>query len=398
MLRARAKLQKSVLQPGVNIKAAINDMRVCFESTVHVIGEGTFGLCVSVDNDDDLESGCALKLPLNAKRKLADSTDAEFAQEVEVASGFCRIDDTDEDIRAYRGLVPCLPVHMGNVAGLLMPRGVGSLKDAIYDENNRHLLELSTTGALYDLLNGVARMHEMGYAHQDLKPENVIVFLDDSDKHGGRFRLKIGDFGSTRPDPATSMVKSWATTTAYLSLEGILAGWQHARSDRTTDDVWALGCILYEMVTQKALCRLSRGRHTDKHQRAATRCVELLGSASLQDIANDQVCQEIRPILCKLQSMPPDGTMSSHLSAMANYPCHQDYIYASALALKHISDNRPITASELKSILKRATASSPTHQWGYTTSEQHVYNVDGDCLEVTEEDNRGHKRVRIEWS
>ena len=397
MRKARAKLQRSELNPGVNIKAAMKDMSVRLDSTVYVLGEGTFGLCVSVDNDDDLESGCALKLPLTAKRKLADSSDAEFAQEVEVASGFCRI-DTDEDIRAYRGLVPCLPVHMGNVAGLLMPRGVGNLKEAIFDDDNKHLLELSTNGALYDLLNGVARMHEMGYAHQDLKPENVIVFLDDDEQQRERFRLKIGDFGSTRPDANVSMVKSWATTTAYLSLEGILAGRQHARSDRTTDDVWALGCILYEMVTQKALCRLPRGRHTDTHQRAATRCVELLGSAPLQDIANDQVCQEIRPILCKLQSMPSNGTVSSHLSAMANYPCHQDYIYASALALKHISDNRPITASELKFILKRATASSPTHQWGYTTSEHHVYKVDGDCLEVTEEDNRGHKRIRVEWN
>ena len=102
MLKARAKLQKSVLQPGVNIKSAIEDMRVRFDSTVYVLGEGTFGLCVSVDGD--LESGCALKLPLTAKRKLADSSDTEFAHEVEVASGFCRI-DTDEDIKPYRGLV-----------------------------------------------------------------------------------------------------------------------------------------------------------------------------------------------------------------------------------------------------------------------------------------------------
>ena len=75
------------------------------------------------------------------------------------------------------------------------------------------------------LLAGVARLHEQGLAHFDLKPENVLVV------HG---EPKLGDVGlvAGRDDPAPK-----SGTPQYLTPEG------------TANDVFALGRILYELIT-----------------------------------------------------------------------------------------------------------------------------------------------------
>ena len=46
----------------------------------------------------------------------------------------------------------------------------------------------------HDLLNGLAELHEAGYAHGDLKPENVLEF-----EEGPTSILKLADFGKSKP-------------------------------------------------------------------------------------------------------------------------------------------------------------------------------------------------------
>jgi serine/threonine protein kinase len=45
-----------------------------------------------------------------------------------------------------------------------------------------------------DLLQGVKTIHDKGYAHQDLKPQNLLVYGDGS----GGYTLKIADFGEAK--------------------------------------------------------------------------------------------------------------------------------------------------------------------------------------------------------
>mmetsp|Transcript_3499 Transcript_3499/g.9474 ORF Transcript_3499/g.9474 Transcript_3499/m.9474 type:complete len:271 (+) Transcript_3499:148-960(+) len=49
--------------------------------------------------------------------------------------------------------------------------------------------EREAWGLLYDLANGAGEMHSRGFAHLDIKPENVVV---------GRGRFRLCDLGSTR--------------------------------------------------------------------------------------------------------------------------------------------------------------------------------------------------------
>ena len=102
------------------------------------------------------------------------------------------------------------------------------------------------------IADGLAAAHSKGVIHRDLKPENVYLTSE-----GG---LKILDFGLAlirRPDSAetnTSTPTAFATsqpgmalgTVPYMSPEQLRG---QVVDNRT--DIWALGCVLYEMLTQR---------------------------------------------------------------------------------------------------------------------------------------------------
>jgi eukaryotic-like serine/threonine-protein kinase len=95
------------------------------------------------------------------------------------------------------------------------------------------------------IAEGLAAAHSKGVVHRDLKPENVIVA-----KTGA---LKILDFGLARTDaplPPDQAATAGATepgmvlgTLSYMPPEQVRGQAVDARSD-----IFALGCVLYEMV------------------------------------------------------------------------------------------------------------------------------------------------------
>ena len=105
-------------------------------------------------------------------------------------------------------------------------------------------------GLIAELCDGVAAAHARGIIHRDLKPENL--FLTSSG------RAKVLDFGLARlmaaPEPAESDASPTAAlptapgtilgTVGYLAPEQI-----EGRTLGPATDVFALGCILYEVLT-----------------------------------------------------------------------------------------------------------------------------------------------------
>jgi serine/threonine protein kinase len=92
---------------------------------------------------------------------------------------------------------------------------------------------------------GLEGLHALGYTHTDLKPDNVVIYND--------LRVQIIDFGccmkSTELNPAVptdSEGNLYLTTRWYRAPEVVLATKDYL-SPRM--DMWALGCILVEMLT-----------------------------------------------------------------------------------------------------------------------------------------------------
>jgi serine/threonine-protein kinase len=99
-----------------------------------------------------------------------------------------------------------------------------------------------------DIARGLARAHEAGVVHRDLKPDNIVVTKDDE--------MKILDFGlaKTKTDRASQpdvelTEDGWLLgTPAYMAPE--LAAGGSASADARAD-VFALGVMLYEMIAGK---------------------------------------------------------------------------------------------------------------------------------------------------
>lgn len=84
-----------------------------------------------------------------------------------------------------------------------------------------------------------AAIHAGGFVHCDLKPGNVLVLRDRQD---GQPRAKLIDYGAARPTSAAAS-ELISGTPYYMAPE------QWAGAPTPKSDVYALGCMLYELWT-----------------------------------------------------------------------------------------------------------------------------------------------------
>ncbi len=111
--------------------------------------------------------------------------------------------------------------------------------------------EVLTLGA--QIADALDRAHRAGVVHRDLKPGNVMLT---------RSGAKLMDFGLARPAGAVTAPGSLTespTVSRPLTAEGTIVGtFQYMAPEQlegkdadARSDIWALGCVLYEMATGK---------------------------------------------------------------------------------------------------------------------------------------------------
>ncbi|XP_060168284.1 mitogen-activated protein kinase kinase kinase 20-like [Lycium barbarum] len=125
----------------------------------------------------------------------------------------------------------------------------GNLADRIKNLGNKGLPEFEVRSYTRSMLRGLNRIRAIGYVHCDMKPENILLVSNSSKGSSTEFRAKIGDLGLAKRENQSKkrrLEPYWRGTPMYLSPEAITDNVQESPAD-----IWALGCIVLEMLTGK---------------------------------------------------------------------------------------------------------------------------------------------------
>ena len=100
------------------------------------------------------------------------------------------------------------------------------------------------------ILQGLKSMHEEGYAHRDLKPANIFVVQSSP-----LWSIKLGDFGiSKHIENNGTNLRTFLGTFAYMAPEFfdyVDEGDEESSTYTNAVDLWALGCIIYQLYTHQ---------------------------------------------------------------------------------------------------------------------------------------------------
>lgn len=95
---------------------------------------------------------------------------------------------------------------------------------------------------MQQLLRGIAYCHEHRILHRDLKPQNLLI--------SKKLELKIADFGLARAFGVPVRSFSPEVVTLWYRSPDVLLGSRHYA---TSIDIWSIGCIFAEMITNEPL-------------------------------------------------------------------------------------------------------------------------------------------------
>jgi serine/threonine-protein kinase len=99
-----------------------------------------------------------------------------------------------------------------------------------------------------EALQALALAHAAGIVHRDLKPSNLFLARQPD----GTSIVKVLDFGISKLSPANGAVDGHKTATAAILGSPYYMAPEQARSARSVDaraDIWAVGVILYRLLT-----------------------------------------------------------------------------------------------------------------------------------------------------
>ncbi|CAH2107452.1 unnamed protein product [Euphydryas editha] len=116
----------------------------------------------------------------------------------------------------------------------------GNLAEYMYQQCPKLISQQEILFYFCQILLGVNYIHKLDIIHRDLKAENILL----TGKNG--VIVKIGDFGISKMLESAKKTSTVIGTPYYLAPE-LCEGNPYD----TKSDVWALGCLLYEMCTHK---------------------------------------------------------------------------------------------------------------------------------------------------
>jgi serine/threonine protein kinase len=117
---------------------------------------------------------------------------------------------------------------------------------ASYLRRQRHrattLPEFGAKQVLYQIMDGLAHMHMLGYVHGDIKPQNFLLFNQDM----GDPDVRLADFGTTRKNDGILITDCYPGTAQFKAPEILRrdpAGWGEKA------DIWSFGITMHFLLT-----------------------------------------------------------------------------------------------------------------------------------------------------
>jgi eukaryotic-like serine/threonine-protein kinase len=211
-------------QPWPDTKSALIHKTIAHYHITEKLGEGGMGVVYKA-RDTKLDRTVALKfLP---RHLISSEKDQQrFIREAKAAAALnhpniCTIHNVDE--------------YDGNQFIVMEYIDGSTLLDLRISENPEPSVVLDYTAQIAEALH---KAHDAGIIHRDIKPGNIMVNADG--------RIKIMDFGIAKLKGSGQITKAARAigTMAYMSPQQIRGESADHRSD-----LWALGVVLYEMLT-----------------------------------------------------------------------------------------------------------------------------------------------------
>ncbi|ENH68003.1 Ankyrin repeat domain-containing protein 50 [Fusarium oxysporum f. sp. cubense race 1] len=121
-----------------------------------------------------------------------------------------------------------------------------------YIRDHQRLREDECSHIISQVLSGVAIMHEEGFAHRDVKPQNILVYKSPQDLAPGSWWVKLADFGvSKRLGTETTGTTLAPGTPSYMAPELLQYDSRSILTkDYLTADVWAIGITTFFILTK----------------------------------------------------------------------------------------------------------------------------------------------------
>ncbi|XP_050312904.1 mitogen-activated protein kinase kinase kinase 4 isoform X2 [Anthonomus grandis grandis] len=230
----RDQLIGTIVRRSDDLRSHIKRRNVAFSWQRGIkIGQGRFGKVYTAVNNNTGEMMAVKEIPLQHNDS---ATIKRVSSEMKILEGI-----THDNLVKYYGL----EVYTDKMLLFMEFCAEGTLENLIRS-TERGLPEPLLRKYTYQLLSGVACLHDHGIVHRDIKPANVFL-TDQAD------RLKIGDFGCAAKIKSNvtmpGELQGFVGTQAYMAPEVFTKNMNEGHGRAA--DIWSVGCVVIEMASAK---------------------------------------------------------------------------------------------------------------------------------------------------
>lgn len=198
---------------------------------IEFLGEGQFATVYKARDVETDDIVAVKKIKLGSRMEVQDGINRTALREIKLLQEL-----------NHRNLIGLLDVfgHISNVS--LVFDFMDTDLEVIIKDNTIILTTANVKSYMIQTLQGLEYLHINWILHRDLKPNNLLV-----NAHGV---LKIGDFGLAKLYGSPNRINTHQVVTRWYRAPELLFG---AKQYTTSIDMWAVGCILAELLLRLPL-------------------------------------------------------------------------------------------------------------------------------------------------